>query len=85
MKSLSVHSLAIRSCASPAPTDRVRIREDRAAIEYAPLATSEVSSALSLRNLEPRLEEFVMFINLFTINLFTIDLITMGTNLKTAL
>jgi len=84
MKSSSVHSLAIRSCASPAPTDRAGFREDRAPIEYAPLAATEVSFALSLGNLEPRLEEFVMSINLFTIDLFRIDLITMGTNLKTA-
>jgi len=84
MKSSSAHSLAIRSCASPAPTDRARFREDRATIEYAPLATSEVSSALSLRNLEPQLEEFVMSVNPFTFDLFTIDQITMGTNLKTA-
>ena len=79
MKSLSGHSLAIRSCASPAPTDRAGFREDRAPIEYAPLAASEVSSALPLRNLELRLEEFVMFINLITI-----DLISVGTNLKMA-
>ena len=43
------------------------------------MAASEVSPALSLGNLEPRLEEFVM-----SIKLITIDLITMGTNLKTA-
>jgi hypothetical protein len=48
------------------------------------LAASEVSSAVSLRNLEPRLEEFVMSVHPFTIDLFTIDQITMGANLKTA-
>ena len=65
MKSWLAHSLGTRSCEYPDPTDRARRREDRATIEYAPTVVSGVSSVLKVKYLEPRLEEFVMSIDLF--------------------
>ena len=65
MKFLLAHSSGTRSCEFPDPTDRARRREDCATIEYAPAVASGVSSVLQLKYSEPRLEEFVMSIDLF--------------------